>query len=138
QQNFFAIVNVAEMKLDHFLRSGLDSASDERRINRKLSMATIYQHAQLHLTRAPLAKERVHGSASCASGVQNVVNNHNFFPSDRRADICFLYHGLRERRKIVAIERDVKRANRNRGLFNSLNHLADTLGQENAAPADAD
>src|SRR4029077_434374 len=56
-----------------------------------------------------------------------------------KANFRFLHHGLRpQRRKVIAIKRDIERADRNLLLFDLLNHLAQPFGDGNSATANSD
>ena len=56
-------------------------------------MATVDEHAELHAARASMIKERVHGSAYGAAGIEHVIHKDDILGADLNAERRrFLYH----------------------------------------------
>src|SRR2546423_10979618 len=104
QQDFFALVGLAQLHFNDFLSSGLYFASDKCRLDWQLAVAAINQHAESHLPRTSLPEEGIKRSTSSAPRIENVIHQDYIFAGDGKADFGFLHHRFRtESGKIVAI-----------------------------------
>src|ERR1700686_5017788 len=102
-------------------------------------MAAIDQDTELYLPGPPLLEESIHGGTHGASGVEDVIHQHDVLAGDGKLNVGFLHHrhGLHGR-EIVAIQSDVEGAHRHVSLFDPPDHLPQPLREEYAAPADSD
>ncbi|HEY6893720.1 MAG TPA: hypothetical protein VI258_06115 [Rhodanobacteraceae bacterium] len=108
-------------------------------MNRQLAMAAIDEHREHDCARAAEIDERVERRANGAAGVEHVVDEHHDFVVDRLGKLRRLDHRLRrDRRQVVAIQRDVEDSERNRVPFHLLDLFGDALADRNAAAANAD
>src|SRR5258708_22920718 len=139
KQNFVDVVDFNELHFDHFVHGGLHAAADKGGFDRQLAMAAVDQHEQLYAARASVEEERVHGGANGPAGEEYVVYEDDFLVADGETDIRSLHHRFgAESGKIVAIERDVERANGYGGFFALPDDLGQALGQRYAATANSD
>lgn len=138
EQNFFGVVDFGELHFDYFIVRGLHDAADKGGFDGDFAMAAIDKHEKLYLAGAAVGEQGVERSTRGAASVEDVVDEHDLFALDRKANGVLLYDWLgAKRRKIIAIERDVKRSNRDRFFFDLLNHFPETLGDGDAAATNA-
>jgi hypothetical protein len=97
------------------------------------------EHGEPDRLRTAVVDERVHGRADRAAGEENVVHQHDHAIVDREGDVR-LAHDRRvpDAGQVVAVERDVDRAERDVGAFVRADRLADTGRERVTARADAD
>src|SRR5579862_86239 len=139
QQNLFGVIQFAQLHLDNLAICGLHFAPDERRLDGQFAMAAVDQDAKLHLLRTTFIEKSVQGGTRGAPGVKDIIHQNDLFSGDTNANFGFLYNRLwTDSGKIVTVERNVQGAQRDRFLLNSFDHLAEALGKENAATANAD
>src|ERR1700730_5422700 len=101
-------------------------------------MSPVDQDAQLNLSRSAMRKKRVERSPGRAPGEEDIVDQNNVLVLNRKPDFFLLHNGLgADRRKIVAVESNVQRADRNLGIFDSRNDLPQSLCNRYAAATDS-
>src|SRR5205807_862451 len=106
-------------------------------LDRDLAVPAINQHTKLHSPWAPVRKERIQRSSRRAPGVKDVVHQHNILVFDLEPDLLFLHYGLgSERGQVITIESDVQGADRNFGILNASDDLAQPLRDWNPAAPD--
>ena len=74
-------------------------AFDRRKRTGLFAVATINQHAELHLFGTSFAEQRIHGGANGAAGIQNVVYQNDVLAGNRKTDLCLLHHGFGPQRR---------------------------------------
>src|SRR5438477_3583052 len=112
-QNFVLVIGLGEFHFDHFVRVGRHGLADDVRVNRQLAMSAIDEHGEHHFARTSEVDQRIERGAHGAAGVENVVDEHDDLVVDRLRQLRRLHHRLRrDRREVVAIERDVEDAER--------------------------
>src|SRR6266849_722284 len=101
-------------------------------------MAAIDQHEKLHLTGSPVKEERVHGGAYGTAGEEYIVHQDDFLIANREADFRLLHHGFgTERGEVVAVERNVERADGNWSLLPLPNDLCQPLRNRDSPAANS-
>ena len=86
-----------------------------------------------------MGEQGVQGGADRTAREKNVVNENNVLVPDVEADVRFLDHRFgAEGGEVIAIERDIKRADGDWGIFHALDDLSQALGQGHAAATDSD
>src|SRR5271166_5255384 len=101
-------------------------------------MAAIDQDEELDQAGTSMGKEGVESGARGASGIEDVVDQHDFLAFDGKTNLHFLDYGsLAQSGEVVAIEGDIESADGNLFLFDLLNHFAEAFGDGDAATADA-
>src|SRR2546428_1430358 len=108
--------------------------------DRELAVTAVDENRELDRLRPPEVDERVHGGADGPAGEEHVVDQEDPFPLDGERDVGAVDHRVLEAPvEVVAVERDVDHAERNRrsGL-DLVDGLADALREVHAARADAD
>src|ERR1700730_6251665 len=84
-----------------------------------------------------MRKKRVERSPGRTPCEENIVHQNNILVLNRKSYFFLLHYGLgTERRKIVAVESNVQRADRNLGIFDSRNDLPQSLCNRYAAATD--
>src|SRR5580692_9324060 len=137
EQNFFGIIDFAQLDFNNLLPRGLYFAAHEAGFNGKLTMAAIDQHTELYLLRTSLLEKCVHGGAHGASSVENVIHQDDVLAGDGKLHFRFLHYRRRSHsRKIVAIQRNVESAHGYLSFFDSPDHLTQPLGQKHSTSAD--
>src|SRR6266851_5470664 len=107
--------------------------ADVLRRDRQLPFAAVDQRRELDFSGAPIIEELVHRRAHGAPGVENVVDHHDMPAVDVERDLRRLHLVVQSGGvEIVAIERDVERPHRRRGL----QFPVQALGKPGAARAD--
>src|SRR5882724_616189 len=144
QQDLFHPVNLGELDFNHFIRGGLDFASDEGGFNRQFPMAAVDENAKLYSARTSLGKQRIECGADCPAGIEHIVDQHDVHVLYGKGKLQFLNNWPRtDSRKVVAIERNVQSPDRNEVLVGALenhifNDLTDSFGHGHASAANAD
>ena len=132
-------VNFLQADFDDFGVAGRDGAADESGFDGQFAMAAIDQDAHANAFRAPEIEQAVHGGAGGASGVENVVDQHDIAIVHYEWNLGGLHDGLRrDGGEIVAIERDIERADGHFHVRESFDRFREALRQRNAAAAHAD
>src|SRR5438105_9858121 len=81
-------------------------------------MATVDQDREAYRAGTPVVDERIHRSADRAAGEENIVDKHDDAAVDGERDLRLAYHRrVPDTRQVVAVERDIDRAQRDQGAF---------------------
>ena len=102
-------------------------------------MAAVDEHRETDRPWAPVIDERVHRGADRASGEQDVVHEHDDLVVDREVQRRLVDdRGVADAREIVAVQRDVERAEWHRRVLVRADRIAQPCGQHVAARPDTD
>src|SRR5271170_4437105 len=102
-------------------------------------MAAVNQHAETNAFRAAQIEEAIHGGANGAAGVEHVVHDDQIAIIHVEVDFVGVHDRVRtDGGKIVAIQSDVNRANRDFHAGEIFDGFRQALGERNAAAADSD
>ena len=97
-------------------------------------MPAVDEHAKRDTPGASEIEEAIHGGANGAAGVKDVVDEHEVHPVNAKNNVRRLQDGLgRNFGKIVAIERNVQRADGHIHAIDPAHCLSYALGQRYAA-----
>jgi hypothetical protein len=115
EENGVVLVDLDELDVDPLAWSGRKVLADIIRTDWKLAMAAIHKHCELHARRTAELHERVDCGADRATGVEDVVDEHDRHPLDRERDARGPNNRLAIRRPpsvahvhVVAVKRDVE------------------------------
>src|SRR5262249_50637916 len=135
--HFVNVVDFCQFDLNHFIHGGLNCAANVGSLDRQFTVAAVDQYQQLYPTRTAMKEERVHGRTYIANREEHIVNQNDLLVANGKTDLRFLYHRLRTQcRKIVAIEGDIKRADRYGNFLPALDYSCQPFGDWNTAAAD--
>src|SRR5579863_5546078 len=102
-------------------------------------MAAVNQHAEANALGAAEIEETVHGGANGAAGVEHVVHDYQVAIIHAEIDFVGVHDGLRaDGGKIIAVERDVYRADRDLHAGEIFDGFGQAFRERNAAAADSD
>ena len=114
-----ALVELDELDLDPLAAPGREVLADVVGPDRKLAVAAVDEDRELHASRPPELEERVDRGADRPPRVQHVVHEDDGHPLDRERDARRAHDRLASGRAtavahvhVVAVERDVERADR--------------------------
>ena len=100
-------------------------------------MTAVDQHRQLDAGRTPEVDDGIHGGPHRAPCVEDIVDQDDFLPFDRKGDLRGFDHRLGAHLgPVVPVERDVHLADQYIGALESADVLAQALGQEDTAGVD--
>ena len=131
-------VDFAHLDAHLVIVRGVQGGSNVIGLDGELAVAAVDQHRQLNGQRTPEIRERVHGGANGASGVQHVIHQHHVPGVERAGNMCRLQRPALAGLEVVAVERDVDGADGDLGAGVFLDEGAEPHGQRHAAGADAD
>src|SRR4029450_4290542 len=120
EQHLVDLVHLDELNLDALLPRGRQVLADVVGTDWKLSVSPVRQAGELDARGAPVVEKRVDRRADRSARVQHVVDEDARAPFEREVEPCGAHERLRMPRRlarphldVVAIEGDVKRAQRN-------------------------
>jgi len=106
---------------------------------RELAVPAIDEHRETDRAGPPVVDERVHRGADGASGEQHVVHENDDLVVDREVQRRLADdRRIADAREVVAVERDVQRAERDGRVLVGADRVAQPDGQDVAARADTD
>ena len=113
--------------------------SDEVGADRKLAVTTVHEDGESDRARASVIDERIHRRADGAAGEEDVVDEDDNAVVDGERDLRLTHHRrVADARQVVAVERDIDRAERKIDAFVRAYGLTDPRGERVATRADAD
>jgi len=102
-------------------------------------MAAIDQRRQLNSRRPPERADRIHRRPDGTAGEEDVIDEDDDAVVDRKRDLRLTHHRrVADARQVVAVERDIDRAERKIDAFVRAYGLANPRGERVATRADAD
>ena len=139
QQHLLSLVDFFELDFDDLVVGGLHAAAHKARFDRKLAVAAVDQHQQLHARRASVVEQRIQGGANGAAGVQDVVHQDDVLAGDRERDFRGIHHGLAGNGgQVIAVQSDIQDADRDLAVLEGLDSVRQALRHGHAAAANAD
>ena len=118
---------------------GVESDADVVRLDRHLAMAAVDERRQLDLGRAPVVGQRIERGTDGAAREEHVVHEDDVRAVNREAYVAFLKRRVRvEVLEIVAIQRDIERAEGELPIVIRRKQREHPLGHLVTAAADAD
>src|SRR5208282_996081 len=132
-------IDLAETHFDDFRLASLHGAADKLGFNRHFAMAAVDEHAERNALRAAEIEETVHGGADGAAGVKDVVDEDEVHAIHAESNVGGLENSLgRDFREVVAIKRNIQRADGDIDAVDTAHGLRYALCQRYAAATDAD
>src|SRR6204780_5158713 len=136
ENDAFLAVNFLQADFHYFGLTCFHVSADERRLDRHFAMAAINQHAKADALGTAQVEKTVHRRTNGTAGVKHIVNDNKVAAVNRKIDFVRMNHGLRSHGgKVVAVQRDIERADGNVDAGRIVNRLSQTLRQGNAPPA---
>src|SRR5438132_4179711 len=116
-----------------------DVLAHEVGADRELAVAPVDEHGQADRARTTVVDERIHRRADRAAGEEDVVHEHDHAVVHAERDRGLAHHRrVADAREVVAVERDVKRAERDSDALVLADRVAQSLRERVATRADTD
>ena len=128
QHDTFDSVNLHDIDGDQFGFCRRHVFADVVGADWKLAVSAIDQHRELDGSRAAVSGCRIQSRAGSPSGIENIIDEDDIFPVDIKVDVARMNDRIRLNfGQIVAIERNIQFADRNRDALNGENIFGKAL-----------
>ena len=134
QHDTFDSVNLHDIDGDQFGFCRRHVFADVVGADWKLAVSAIDQHRELDGSRAAVSGCRIQSRAGSPSGIENIIDEDDIFPVDIKVDVARMNDRIRLNfGQIVAIERNIQFADRNRDALNGENIFGKALRERQSA-----
>ena len=139
QQHLLIVVHFFQLHFDNFQVCRLYGPSNEGGLDRQFPMASVNEGQQLYSFWTTMIHQGIQRRTDGASGIQNVIDQHNVAPSHIETKGPGVDHGTQvPGRKVIAIEIDVERSHIDGTLFYDCNQFRQSLCQRQSPALDTD
>jgi hypothetical protein len=137
--NLVAPVELGDEHVHAAAGRDLDAAPDHVGVDRQLAPAAVDEHRERDPRRPAEVRELVEGGAHRAAGVEHVVDDHHARAVDAAGERRAAHDRARaDRLEVVAVERDVERAERHLDALGRVHRAGEPLRDLDAAALDPD
>jgi hypothetical protein len=134
----FVFVIILQHHFDDLVVGGLNVFSNVVGLYWKLTVTAIDQYSKFHTTWSAEIDQFIHRRSNGASGVQNIIHQHDCAVGNIRWDIGLIYDGSRtNRRQIISIKGDIELSGWGSNTFKVFDLVRDSFGKRDAAPPNA-
>jgi hypothetical protein len=137
--NFITSVDLDQMNADVVTGGRRDVLAHEVGADRKLAVSAVDEDGEANGARTAVVDERVHRGADGPASEEHVVDENHHASVDRERDLRLAHHRrVSDARQVVAVERDIDRAERHVDALVGPDGGLDARRQRVATRADTD